>query len=122
MIGEVQRIVEYVDYCCANKVLLVEIINITIQLKINMDSCSFWWLDLKNDHYELVEIATDPDALLIASTVDYAGVIYMYARGSKADANASISNVVVSPLGVVLGMVVMVLMMGVWLWGKERFV
>ena len=61
------------------------------QLKINVDSYTFWWLDLNDDNNGLMEIKTYLDALLIASSVDYA--IHLYARRSKANVNVSSSNV-----------------------------
>ena len=59
---------------------------------MSMYSCNFWWLNLKSDHNGLMEIKSDSDALLMASSVDYAWVKYMYARESKADVNASSNN------------------------------
>lgn len=96
MIGNVHRKKRYVDYCCVDKMSLVEINNMAKQLRINVDGCTFWLLDLNNNHNGLVEIKKDSNALLMVSYIDYARVIYMHARGSKADVSASCSNVAVS--------------------------
>lgn len=70
-------LVGFVDFCCKDKISFVEILNMAKQLRIDVEGCTLWWLDLKSSH-GLVEIKTDLDVLSMASSIDFTRLIYIY--------------------------------------------
>lgn len=58
--------VGYVDYCCADKLSKLEIINMAKELNLQVEGSTFWWMHVDVGTKALVEIKNDMDVLSMA--------------------------------------------------------
>ncbi|XP_039133195.1 protein diaphanous homolog 1-like [Dioscorea cayenensis subsp. rotundata] len=84
----------FADYCCADKISRLELVDMAKEMGLIVDGCRFWWLDINNSTMGLREIINDADALAMAMTVNHTKVINLYAKVSSSDSGAVKVNVV----------------------------
>lgn len=46
MVGEVEGMARYIDNCCANHKSKMELVSIAKEFRLDVEGCSFWWLDV----------------------------------------------------------------------------
>lgn len=61
MVGDIEGMDGYVDFCCGNQMSNLEIIYMAKELNLQVDDCTIWWLD--GHKKELKEIKSNMDAL-----------------------------------------------------------
>ncbi|XP_039141161.1 uncharacterized protein LOC120278432 isoform X2 [Dioscorea cayenensis subsp. rotundata] len=86
------RLAGYIDYCCADKISKLELISMSKELNLEVEGCSFWWLDLTGGNTGLTEIKNDQDVLAIALGVGYSRVVNVYVKVSKRDEDANLEG------------------------------
>lgn len=47
-IGCMENLVGYVDYCCADQMLRLELLSMAREFKIEVDGCNLCWFDVSN--------------------------------------------------------------------------
>ncbi|KAJ0977837.1 hypothetical protein J5N97_013311 [Dioscorea zingiberensis] len=80
IVGAIEGMAGYVDYCCADQMSKIELISMAKELKLQVDDCSVWWLDLFSEKKGVKEIKTDVDALSMAFSVDSSREVYVYIK------------------------------------------
>lgn len=76
------NIVAYFDYYCPDKMSRIELLNMAKELNMDASSCTFSWFDSTSENVGFKEIASDADALTMATTVDSIREVNIYAKGN----------------------------------------
>ena len=59
IIGGVQGLAGYVDFCCADQISKLELLTMAKELGLNIEGCSIWWLDSIGENKGLKEIQSE---------------------------------------------------------------
>ena len=70
IVGGVQGLAGYVDFCYADQISKLELLTMAKELRLNVEGCSIWWLDSIGENKGLKEIQSDIDVLAMALTLN----------------------------------------------------
>lgn len=56
IVGEVEGIARYIDYCCADLMPKLELISMAKEFMLDVKGCSLWWIDVNGQEKGLQEI------------------------------------------------------------------
>ena len=83
-----RRLVGYIDYC-ADKISKLKLISMSKELNLEVEGCSFWWLDLIGGNKGFTEMKNDLDVVAMALGVGYSKLVYVYVKVSKIDVTSN---------------------------------
>lgn len=83
--GDVEGLAGLVDFCCADQMSRIELINMAREFNLDVESCSIWWSDRYSESKGLREIKTDMDALTMAENVDSSREVCVWFKLANSD-------------------------------------
>ena len=73
----------YADHFCLDKMSRLELVSIAKEMKLDVEGCKYWWLDIISDRMGMKEIKTDVDGLTRTQHIDYCREVNIFAKDTR---------------------------------------